>query len=260
MGGGEPKSDVPTWASVRDIAGRKNALAFFATRLGFGGDRIAGQRVARLTTPLATHPVWCRVSGSDLEVYRRVFVERRYGLVDPIEGVSRIVDVGAHTGLSAAYLLGRFPKAELAALEPDPGNAAILARNLEPYGDRARSHREALWSRPARLVVERDDREGDALDVREARGDEAPQVDGIDLPGVLDRLGWDRIDLLKIDIGRSARTVFQPSCEAWLHRVRHIAITLHDDEGRRVFFGSVEPHWREIHEDGALTLCTMKRT
>lgn len=40
----------------------------------------------------------------------------------------RVLDLGGHTGLFSAYVLHRFPDAQIISFEPDPGNHAALRR------------------------------------------------------------------------------------------------------------------------------------
>jgi FkbM family methyltransferase len=44
-----------------------------------------------------------------------------------------IVDAGAHIGTSAVWFATRYPKASVIAIEPDPGNAALLRRNARGF-------------------------------------------------------------------------------------------------------------------------------
>jgi FkbM family methyltransferase len=87
-----------------------------------------------------------RAGDSDIETLRQALVERQYSLEWPKSlkdridarydeilaagGKPIIVDAGANIGAAALYFLSRFPKAHIVAVEPDPGNAAILRENL----------------------------------------------------------------------------------------------------------------------------------
>jgi len=64
-----------------------------------------------------------------------------------------IVDAGAYIGDSACWFLTRFPKAIVAAIEPDASNFSILERNVRPYGCRCVLFKGAIWPRQARLHV-----------------------------------------------------------------------------------------------------------
>jgi FkbM family methyltransferase len=60
-----------------------------------------------------------------------VFAQQEYELPPRFEEILatteplRVVDLGANIGLFGAWLLGRFPQAEIVAFEADPSNAAV---------------------------------------------------------------------------------------------------------------------------------------
>ena len=57
-------------------------------------------------------------------------VERLLAMTEPL----RVVDLGANIGLFGAWLLGRFPKAEIVAYEADSGNAAVHQLAIQANG------------------------------------------------------------------------------------------------------------------------------
>lgn len=91
-------------------------------------------------------PIVIRAGDSDIETLRQALVDREYSLEwpdslrDSIDrryreilaggGKPIIVDAGANIGAASLYFLSRFPGAHIVAVEPDPGNAAILRENL----------------------------------------------------------------------------------------------------------------------------------
>lgn len=61
-------------------------------------------------------------------------VEARLGSVE------RVLDLGANVGLFGAFAAGRWPQAQIEALEPDPENAALHAQTIAINGLRDRWH------------------------------------------------------------------------------------------------------------------------
>ena len=57
-------------------------------------------------------------------------IDARYREILAAGGKPIIVDAGANIGAASLYFLSRFPEAHVVAIEPDPGNAAILKENL----------------------------------------------------------------------------------------------------------------------------------
>jgi FkbM family methyltransferase len=211
---------------------------------------------------LPSRRVWARPGTSDLQVFSQIFVEREYAPFDDLRGVGTILDCGANVGYSSVYFLDRFPKARLLAIEPDEMNFEVLSRNLAPFGDRALAVRGGVWNACGRLhVSEGVYRDGGkwSVQVRLARGDESGSFPSFDLPALMNRAGFDRVSLLKIDVEGAEALVFDSTSSAWLDRVDNIAIELHDDSS----FGMASPvFWRavldrgfEFSRSGELTLC-----
>ena len=86
-----------------------------------------------LTTKDAAFPLLCRPDTSDRTVFWQVFIDRQYAAVVPRIPPRFVLDCGANVGYTTAYFLNRFPSARVVAVEPDPGNAALLRRNVAPY-------------------------------------------------------------------------------------------------------------------------------
>jgi len=221
-------------------------------------DRLARTGEARLHPRLAHHPLVARLGSSDLDVFRQIFVHREYRCLDHVRHAAFIIDCGANVGYSAAYFLTRFPRAELVAIEPDDGNFSVLARNLLPYGPRARALRTGVWSHATRLVVSEashgDNREW-ARTVREARPEEPGGMPAVDVGSLLDASGHERISILKIDIEGAEAVVFGAACP-WLDRVDNMVVELHGPGCRAALLRAVEGRGFRISECEELTVCT----
>src|SRR5262245_53396868 len=107
----------------------------------------------QLTTRASEFPLWCRPDTSDETVFGQVFVDLQYAPVVPREPPRLILDCGANVGYTSAYFLTRFPTAHVVAVEPDSGNAALLRRNLRPYGTRVTILETGVWSSAVGLVM-----------------------------------------------------------------------------------------------------------
>jgi len=82
----------------------------------------------------------------DVLVLDEVFAQREYELPGPVaELLERrgpglgVADLGANIGLFGAWLLARFPRARIVAVEADPANAAVHRRTIAANG------REETW-------------------------------------------------------------------------------------------------------------------
>ncbi len=210
----------------------------------------------RLHPSGAELPLWCRANTSDRQVFSQVFVEREYACLDYVVRPQLIIDCGANVGYTSAFFLSRYPSAHVIAVEPDPGNFAVLESNLGGYGKRAIAMRTAVWSGPVALKLSRDsadDRDW-AVQVRLPRDDEVPDLIATDIGQLLESSGFDRIDILKIDVEHAEIEIFGRGFESWLDRVDNIAIELHGKDARDTFFRALNPAEFSFSEFGELTI------
>jgi FkbM family methyltransferase len=173
--------------------------------------------------------------------------------------VRTIVDAGANVGTASVFLLNAYPNARVIALEPDAGNFEMLQRNLSYYRPRATALRQALWHRHERLAIDRGHfRDGGewSIQVKQVKGDGtgAGEVEGVTLPELMRAHQLDTVDILKVDIEGAERVVFEDSVTGCLSRIGALAIELHDEECRRVFFKAIERVPGQISQHGEVTL------
>lgn len=183
----------------------------------------------RLSVPDLSHPVTLRAGGSDLRIFKQIYLRGELDFPLPDAPVY-IVDAGANIGLSAVCFAARFPEARVVALEVDAANFALLEENARPYGGRITPLRLALWSGRGRVAITNPGDEAWAFRVAELAGSPAgagDAVDAIGVTGLLEQLGLPRVDLLKLDIEGAELEVFSGATR-WLDRVGTIAVELHD--------------------------------
>ena len=119
-----------------------------------------------------------------------------------------------------------------------------------------------VWSSVTRLAVEaasyRDNREW-TRQVRSARPDEVSTIQGMDIPALMAITGDDEISLMKVDVEGAEAVIFGDTSDAWLHKVRVIAIELHDDSsfgrGSEVFHHAIRNRDFVVFQSGELTIC-----
>jgi FkbM family methyltransferase len=141
-----------------------------------------------------------RHHGGDVMALDELFSQQEYKLPPPVERTLKtkteplnVVDLGANIGLFGAWLLGRFPAAQIIGFEADPSNAAVHRLTIEAngLGERWRlveafagTHAGTTRFVPGLFGVS-----------REAEGQEGIEVPGVDV--LPDLLG---ADLVKVDI------------------------------------------------------------
>src|SRR5262249_46748957 len=139
--------------------------------------------------------------GSDAFIHGEVFFHEYYRL--PLESPpATILDLGANAGLATVYFGRMYPDARLACVEPVADNLRVLLRNLELNAIRATLFTAAADATDGkvRMALDPMDYGHRVASARSRDFRSTIEVDAISVPTILDRLGWQRIGLLKIDI------------------------------------------------------------
>jgi FkbM family methyltransferase len=228
----------------------RDALRAYLAFWSADPDRMAGsRRILGLRARGYSQPFGIRTHTSDVFVFEQVFVDEGYSPLTGLHEPRLIVDCGANIGCTSVYLLTRYPHARLIAVEPDAENARMCAANLAQFGERAEVLQAGIWHCDALLRVERggfrDGREW-SFQVRECRPGESGEVRAVSLPTLLEKSGFGRIDILKIDVEGAERYLFADGCHDWLSRVDCLAVEAHDDECRDAVLRAVAEQRFEV--------------
>lgn len=182
--------------------------------------------------PHLTMPMQIRGNTGDYHAFYTVFVRRDYAFPVHDEAPRFIVDAGANVGCSALYFAGRFPGAEIIAIEPDPANFALLEKNTAGH-PRISLRQAALWPRnDARLRISGDN----SLSMHCEESSEPAQgaLPALTVDDILAMAEHDEIDILKLDIEGAEEALFASNTD-WLRRVRRLWIEIHDGCWKTVF-------------------------
>jgi FkbM family methyltransferase len=186
----------------------------------------ASGKLVPVTVPGLRSPILLRAASSDACVFHQIF--SRDDLALGLDGApSVIVDAGAYTGISSIYLSRRYPHARIISLELARDNFALLQTNVAPYPNITAVHC-GLWWRRSPLAIADQKAERWALGARESTDSRDDTVEGYGVADILERYQLETIDLLKIDIEGAEYELFAAGADAWLDRVRVIAVELHD--------------------------------
>lgn len=177
------------------------------------------------------YPLICRPKTSDRGIFDQIFVEREYSCFDDLSNVDLIIDCGANVGYSSAYFLTRFPKCIVICIEPDRSNFKILEKNLALHKDRVKLISTGIWSHSTGLKISEMSYGGEAcaVQVRECKPGEVPEMQATDVGTLLKESGLNRISILKMDVEGAEAVVFAKNYESWIPYVDNIAIELHDN-------------------------------
>ena len=187
-----------------------------------------------------------RTNARDVEILEEIFAREAYRFDNP--EVNTILDLGGNIGLATVYFQAAFPAAQLACVEPVGENLRVLKRNFELNGVTARVFEAAAG--PEDGTTQFRNRPSDpTFGSAEFSGavpssnDEIITVPMISVQSILDALGWDRIDLLKIDIEGGERELLKGE-PAWLKKVGAVIGEGHTGWGEPYTIGSLEEQLR----------------
>ena len=91
-----------------------------------------------------------------------------------------------------------------------------------------------------------------AIHMKSAGAGEQGNIDAYDIPALMKKAGWDRIDLLKMDIEGAETSVLQ-SADHWLGCVGCLAVELHDEAAAAAFRTAVGDRF-SVTRHGELTI------
>ena len=169
--------------------------------------------------------------GSDAFIHGEVFSHEYYRL--PLAAPpATILDLGSNTGLTAVYFGRVYPNAQLACVEPVPENLRVLSRNLELNAIRATVISAAIDANDGKvtMTLHKMDYGHRVATGNEPTSSASIEVPALSIPTLLERLGWARIGLLKVDIEGHERTLLSTACD-WLSRVDALCIECHEGFG-----------------------------
>jgi len=195
----------------------------------------------RFSIMYRTRPLHVALSlvNQDYSAFREVFFQRVYE--HPLGNPETILDLGANCGCATLLFAARYPNARIAAVEPHPANLAALRQNLDLNHIHAEAIQAAatLTDGPVSLLIRASTMHG-LLTREDVDGEPQLTVPGISIPTLLSQLGWDRVDVLKVDIEGYERVLFAGR-PAWLNRVTRIIGEYHDSYGMPELRADLEP-------------------
>jgi FkbM family methyltransferase len=180
-------------------------------------------------------PVLCRAS-QDVWTFKHTFLAQFHLPPVALPDRATIVDLGSNVGYTVAHLAYRHPTARVIGVEMDAANFALARANTAAFGDRVHLVHAAVWTHDGEIAYG-----GDADDAFAVSGAAGPRrAPARRLDSLLDELGIDRVDYLKMDIeGAEAAILGEPA--PWLDRVRAMKIEVHPPATLASLRAALEP-------------------
>ncbi len=169
-----------------------------------------------------------RANGEDTSLLRQIFVNGEYDL--PSENVRRVVDLGANIGMATLYLSRKFPDAEIACVEPSPQNAPLLKRVIALNGVRARVFEAAIGPADGSIDLFLSAQPDCTSVVNAVNPVGVINVPQISMDHLMKDMGWDGIDVLKLDIEGAEKFLLTEN-QSWLEKVRMVVGESHVNVG-----------------------------
>jgi FkbM family methyltransferase len=183
--------------------------------------RLRSNGLVRVPVPGRKRRVWLRPGTVDQAVYDDVFLNGECRPPDGLNSADFVIDAGAHIGLSSVFFAMAFPRARIAAVEPDAENLRILRLNTVDL-PQVTVHEGGLWGRTGSLRIANPAAGSWAFQLEEGGQLRAWTVDELCV-----HHGITRIDLLKLDVEGAEVEVFG-TAEGWIDRVDGLIVELHD--------------------------------
>lgn len=176
--------------------------------------------------PEYDHSLFLRTSTSDEPTFRQVFMNIRYE-IDLPTAPKTIIDGGSNVGYASVFYAKKYPQAHILAVEPDSSNFEMIEKNTLRYPniDKIKS---AIWGNSTWLKISNPDAQKWAIEVEETKSNDENAFQAFSISDLISKMGWESVDLLKLDIEGSEMSVFEEGYEEWLPKVKLLIIELHE--------------------------------
>ncbi len=248
---------------VRRAFGWPAGIALFDAEILLKIWRVFGV-MERVSQPLASVPVrvgpplFFRYNTHDYYGIGQILAGSEYDVLGADASPRVIVDCGANIGATARFFLQKYPECRVVCIEAGESNAEVCRRNVEAYGRRAQVLVGAVWGQEAQVKIEHAPDQGVAgsmMQVRPVRPGEKPDMQAMRIDGILDRAGFSRADVVKIDIEGAEADVFASQPELFLDRTDTVIIELHGPVCEQLFNVALAGYTHKREEIGELVVC-----
>jgi FkbM family methyltransferase len=207
-----------------------------------------------------------REVGSDSATFEEIVKVQVYKVaVNLVPRCETILDLGANIGLASLYLSARYPTCHVFAVEPHPFSYNLLKVNVSDLvaSGRCRTLQAAVWDSsvalmPGAVTGEREHYSAYSVQAVAEGNQDQGQIAGLTMRELLDRSGFERCDLLKVDIEGAEVHLFSGDL-SWLDRVEAIAIEFHGESRAQSNFDELMRQYRfRIHDHDPHTVVAVK--
>ncbi len=193
-----------------------------------------------ISTGFLKHPFWLRERGTDMGVFQQVLIEEEYKI--PVkQDAKTIIDGGANIGMTSIYLANKYPDAQIISIEAGADNFEILKQNVAAYKNITPIY-GAVWGRETNLKFVDTGRGSNLYQVHESDEVSEGSLKAYTVEGIRTQMGWDTIDILKLDVEGAEKSIFETKPEEWITKTKLIMVETHD----RYIKDSAKSIWKAI--------------
>jgi len=171
-----------------------------------------------------------RKNTSDILMFRQVFMRKDYLLPELPKDSSaplKIIDCGANVGYASIWFTQNYPNASIIAIEPEDNNYQVLSDNIKPYPE-ITALKNGIWIKKSFLkVVDKGFGESGFM-IEEVTSKNESDVDGISIPDIMKSQKWDTVDIIKMDIEGTEKTILSHDI-SWMKKCKLLIIELHEE-------------------------------
>jgi FkbM family methyltransferase len=164
--------------------------------------------------------LWYRRERGDIQGIREILIDEIYRLPEGATPTS-LLDLGAHIGIATIWLSREYGLTDVVAVEPLAANLAVLQRNCDANGVRARVVPAAIGSRDGRTSFA----SGEASNLGRT-GTGSGDVPVASIARVVSELGFTG-SLVKIDVEGAEGEIFEPSVAPWIDEFSFVVMEMH---------------------------------
>lgn len=204
---------------------------------------------------------------SDLDAFNMIYSKKEYlpvikAYIDNFDNLNEkalcIIDAGSNIGLTSLFFIDYFKKVNIVCIEPELENFKILDYNLKNCNDNnIYKINGAVWSNDCNIKIINDFKDKLDWSFRVEETKEAIGIRAFTLDSIIKNVGFDSIDILKIDIEGSEKQIFDKknSNLEFLKITKCIAIEIHDFfDCRKEIYDVLDFYGFVFFNEGELTI------
>lgn len=186
----------------------------------------SSKKTIEFKIPQCKHPISVRLGTTDVANFHENFLHDEFDL-PPLLEPKLIVDAGANVGYSALFFLNKYPQAKVIAIEPEDTNFGQLVKNCGDYPN-FQGINSGIWIENCYIKIKNPEASKTAFQITKAEVGEKGAFLATTIDKVLLDSGFDKIDILKIDVEGTEKELFEGNYHNWIEKVKVLIIELHD--------------------------------